>query len=174
MTHQRTVIRQYIATRIEAAGIVAADHVYQTKTNPHESDELPAIELATPQDTVVNSRSDAPKVYLRALSLEINCLTSGKTAEDDANNLAQLIESLLLPDHSVGGLAEDVDLEGTTISVDGEGYATYATAALVFLVTYISEHPYLVDDTFNTAHADWDLAQPDGQIDAQDILTLPQ
>ncbi|RLA21294.1 MAG: hypothetical protein DRQ62_09600 [Gammaproteobacteria bacterium] len=174
MTHQRTVIRQYIATAIDSAGLVAADRVYQTKTNPHESGGLPAIELVAPQDTIIGKRSDVPKVYIRGLIIEIDCIAGGKAAEDDANDLSKLIEDLLLPDHSVGGLAEDVDLESTVITVDSEGYTATATASMVFLVTYITEHPYIVDDTFNSAHADWDLAEPDGQIDAQDILTLPQ
>ncbi len=174
MTHLRTQIRQYIAAAIEAAGLVPTGQVYQSRVHAHDSDIAQAIEIRTPVDTIAGNVSDAPKIYRRLLAVEIVCFANGETAEDNVNTLADQIEALLLPDHSLSGLAEDVDLESTTIELDGAGLTTYAEATLGFVVRYISEHPVVISDDFNSAYVDWDMATPDAQIDAQDQLTLPQ
>ncbi len=172
--HIRSQIRQQIAINLTEAAIVVKGRVYESISHPHQTHELPALEVHAPVDMILGQLSQAPKIYRRELTVIVNCIAKGKSAEDEVNSMADQVEAKLLPDHSLNGLAEDVDLEKTEITIDGRGAECHVEAEMLFSIRYITQHPYIVDEEFNELHADWDMAQADGQIDASDHITPEQ
>lgn len=179
MTHQRQLIRDavvalLIATPQTAAGV----RVFPNRVIPVQHREVPMLAVYTLREDV-KPYSDSPRVLKRTLELGITIIEA-RTEEDPVDDLVDLIaeqiEAKLRVDRTLGGTCQDVIYSGFDASFDHKGQELTGGGRLRYQVIYETEEPEgdLDPAPFEEAHTDFDLAPPDGTVEASDIVEPEQ
>lgn len=154
---------------------VAADRVFPSRVVPLFSKvELPCILVYT-NDEPVEEFNSAPRRNKRTirLAVEIVC-TMADNIDDALDDACEQVENLLMRNDTLNGKASDVRLTNTEIVTLPDGDKPIGAAKLSFDVEYYETVNLDPTDPLITGNVGWDLAQPDGKIEAEDKINFPQ
>jgi len=174
--HPRTRIRNHIVSVLRTAAMMDPSRIHSERVEPFVAREnkwkLPSINVTTHIDES-EIDSESPRVYKRVVTAEIDIIDGGVDAETRCDEIARLVEMMLLPDRFLGGHADDLVLGDTPSAFSGDGIAKFGALRLPLFVTYRDEFSQAVGDGLKSVHVNWDLGpEPDGQIEAEDELEL--
>lgn len=136
MTHPRQSIRYYVADLLSLKIGVVDGHVFRSRTNPLQREELPAICVHTndefsEQIHVNNRRLD------RNLDVFVDIYARNvDNPDDEIDAIAESVESIMNEDFLMGGLAINSWLAATTAIFDGQGEKVNGASRLRYAVNY--------------------------------------
>jgi hypothetical protein len=128
--HIRQQIREAAASALAGiATVVEASRVY-----PLQHEDLPAVLIAVPGETVQTRTMGRPRTQLRAMQLVVELYVRANADVDNAiDGLAKTIEERLFADPTLNALAHaGLSLEGTTTEITGMGDKPIGVARLTF------------------------------------------
>ncbi len=181
MASERKAIRAEVVSILKGTNTpplggatAAGQRVFPTRTNPIFEIELPCIAVYTLNEPA-ERYNEAPRRNKRTVRLAVEIVHELNDTLDDAlDDICEQVENLLLPNDTLNGKAADVQLVETEIVTLPEGQRPIGAARISFDVTYYKfTHPD-PSEPLEEIRTEWDLAQPDGQIEAEDIIALPQ
>ena len=183
-THPRTLLRRGIAKLLENAGF-GPERVFQNREEPWLAAEFPALCVYITEENAVESDvNPAPEEREAVVVVQVLEDGGGLDLDDRLDALSLVVEQAVQFEALEEGLkAEglpltDLEYSGTVLGVADDGHRQVGVAEISFSAWYqMPELPARID-RFITGHADWDLAggegHPDGVLEAQDTVTLPQ
>lgn len=133
--HKRAIIRDYVVAAL-IGHTSAASRVYGRRIDSVASDQIPYIIVKVRRDRVEKLQAEEPPTYQRTIPLQINIVTKGD--EDLANELAEVVEGLILKDFTLGKNAVRATLIETDLEPDTDGADVYWDASILIDVDYIS------------------------------------
>lgn len=141
MKHPRTLIRQAVKDRLVAHLPALDPRITEARISIHRSTplftaKLPAILIYTRDERIEDSPNADPGLRYRKLELSIEVITSGEAAAEDADTLAQAIETILDANETLGLLVEGTRLTRTEVDHDGDGDTPVLAARMTFEVSY--------------------------------------
>lgn len=144
--HQRTVIRQAIVDRLQAANTAAGARVYPTRVLPLRKLELPAIAVYTLEEAVDReSVKTAPRELEREAPMVIEAMIAAESSSvpvDEAMDAIALeIETVMHADPYFGGAAGDSFLDSTSLEVIQEGDRLMGLVTMTYAVRYYTLAP---------------------------------
>lgn len=177
MTTRKAIV-DHVAALLRSALGDAVKAVHASRVRHIQSADLPAVGVYALKEKA-DHKDTSPRRYERSLTLAVEVVAEANRELDAIlYDRADRIELALLDDPTFGGLVDDSELDAVEISLAESGERLMGCARIDCTVTY--ERP-LADaplDVFATGGVSWDLVSPagtpDGTIDAQDTLTLPQ
>lgn len=136
--HLRQQIREAVGTLIRDGDTDAGTNVHETRVFNLENTKLPAVNVYTSEDNIVNTTLSVPRTQIRIIDLTIECYAMGlsTSVDDSIDQLTKQVEILLMADVTLGSLVKDVKLKATKLDFDGEGKQIVGMAALSYEVTY--------------------------------------
>ncbi|MDR1311924.1 MAG: hypothetical protein LBK01_08675 [Burkholderiaceae bacterium] len=178
--HSRQAIREAVYQKLSAHPDLAT--LFYARTKSISEEDLPAGDVVTGSETV-ESASDQWQ-ELRTVQLHV-LLYAQNTASvaDTLDTLAEVVEQLLSDDQTLGGLCTTFQYAGC--DPDYESAATYDMAILTMNYTcrYVWQRAFDLGE-LSSISVGIDMASPrndpqipahpDGQIDAEIEITLPQ
>lgn len=187
MTLQGLEIRAAIAEGLRSLeGAAWAGRVFKSRRRPiadaEQGEEFPLV--------LVYSRSEktepfnvAPRSYLVTMRVETSLvierlaeLNGVEETDDDLDKIAGALKRWFFQDASLGGIAEDSRWISGQYEAPNEGQDDIAVLTLTWEVDYILEAPEEPEEglpNLATLATDYDLAPPNGTIDAHDEVALP-
>lgn len=167
--HYRVALRADAAARLTGK-TAAGDNVFRSRATPVPVEKLPAIVIFTPSDEGVRI-GDAEPAFRQTLTMAFEVLAAETDDDDVLDGLCEKIETLLLQDGSWVAQFEQIAGITTDIGQRDEGDRVLAAAVITIQVVFVNSfRPLMDDDDLKTMAVDWDLASPDGQIEASDLL----
>lgn len=141
MKHPRTLIRQAVKDRLVAQLPLVDPRISEARISIHRSTplfaaKLPAILIYTRDERIEDAPSSHPGIRYRKLELSVEVITSGEAAIEDADTLAQAIETILDADETLGLLVQGTRLTRTEVDHDGDGDTPVLAARMTFEVSY--------------------------------------
>jgi hypothetical protein len=179
VTHPRQEIRS--AVRAALLGTTASgERVYTNRKLPHQFRELPAINIYTLEETVVDGGMNmAPRELTREMALVIEgwVAVSDEQPDDAMDALAGEIETAMHADFYFGGTAADSILDSTTLEVLDDGDRLMGMVALIYTIKYrtvVPVPPESLED-FERAGVTYNLGNQ-VQLDdaAQDLVEVTE
>lgn len=183
----RHALREYVKTRLleqtDAENRVFNARLYRYIT---AQDNLPMINILTGVERQVSIYATAPSMQVWVeLPLEIECIITAPSGMEYGERLDRLCEQAEKRiDYFLGDLVNSCIYASTQPVYNEDGEIPIAAAVITYTVKYLKDEQGLpifseLPD-FLRCYFDWDMANPslpgggpDGQIDAQDRLTLP-
>lgn len=171
----RKYIRKKIQEHLKNSNIsgVGKD-VFCMRSIPSNIESLPII-LLYPKNETITKFDEAPRRYIRGLSMMIELITTDNNDEcltDEMDDLTLLIEEAIEKDIELKSCIENLELQSVVYDTAGEGDSPVGSATITYLIEYITE-PNIRDSfaDFNTAATTW---KPNGHEDdsAQDVIEL--
>ncbi|MEQ5770008.1 hypothetical protein NFH98_20770 [Halomonas sp. H33-56] len=178
MTHPRKLIRDKIVERL-TGNTDAGLRVYGSRVLPYWNGRQ-GLEAAMPAILVYTLRepveifSQAPREYRRTVQVAVQAMVMGEDVDDPLDDLARQIELCLFDDDTLDGTAAELVLLETEIVFTDEGEREMGAARLAWEATYYDEIEPVLEDYLATVQAEWDVAHPDGDIEAVDTITPEQ
>ena len=141
MKHPRTLIREAVAARLSANlpkvdPRITASRISIHRSTPLFAGKLPAILIYTRDERIDEQPNADPGLRYRKLELSVEIIASGDAAAEEADVLAQAVESVLDADETLGLLVEGTRLTRTEVDQGGEGDTPVLAARLSFEVSY--------------------------------------
>lgn len=176
MTLQRKLIRKAAIERLMDK-TSAESRVFENKATPLFSQEAPAI-LVYAFDEEVGFHTKSPRVYLHTLRLAVELVVKEKSTvrlDSHIDDLAEQIILLLEADRCLGGTCEDLYQTRFEMDISPTAQELVGGARLTFEVLYTTERGEVDEDSLSPLTkiaAKWDLAPPDGTLEAEDLLSL--
>jgi hypothetical protein len=185
MNHPRQAIRQAfcaaLAGRTVAQGRIWANRpspLSQGASSPGGLRELPAVLVYT-RDERADVFDESPRRYRRRCDVVAECaiqVAPGTAIDDDLDAFAQQVETAVLADDTLGGVAHDTQLTSTTMTIVDTGAQLIGAVVLTFEVEYFTHAPTPdtpVPDALSTLETQYSLdgEQPDPRDRATTLLT---
>lgn len=181
----RTLLRLAIVERLKASKVEDGTERFATPAGPrvYPGRALPSHVALLPAVLVYDDKERSAGEYYqdlqkRVVTLTVECQASANTAEDldlilDALDWAA--QRVILSDPTHGGLAKDTSYSNTEKDRDADGAEFLGTVWVDFEIEYPMPkfEPLGTIDDFLIFNARYDLAPPDGVIDAEDEIHLP-
>ena len=146
MTHARQQIRERVATTLTSLSTTGTN-VFQSRVYPMESAGLPGLIIYTTSESIDLEGVSTGRNLIRILDLVVEGYAKAASNTDDtADTIAKEVETALMGDVTINGLAKDCILSGTEIELRSESEQPLAVVKLTFNVVYITK-----DDTPGTA-----------------------
>lgn len=133
MPHIRTQVRSAAAQALQSCAGVRS--VLSSRVLQVQEEDLPAILVSTPAETVelVNHGSPRPRLQRRAIQINVAATVAATDDVDDRlDDMAGEIERVLLSDTTLGGLLVDLQLNSTSGLVAQDGEVPVGNVLLVF------------------------------------------
>ena len=139
MTHIRQQVRDAAITAVTGLTVGATTvQVYGSRAVPVQSAKLPALLVYTAQDQVAYVTMTPPRTRTHDIQLIVEVLVQGVDGCDDTlDSLAEAIETQVLTDITLGGIARDVQVTNTATSFLAESEYVLAIAAINFSVDVV-------------------------------------
>lgn len=177
--HTRKKIRDKVKQLLVAHPGLA--NCYSGRVQPTHSSRLPFANVETGNET--SERHSDQFSELRTVRVYVRLYASADEHLDDAlDALAELVESLLSLDQTLGGIAETFEYKGADPDTASAANVEAGSLTLEFECKYVWETSPPLDD-FGTAVVEIDMSSPrndppsptipDGQIDAAATIILP-
>lgn len=176
MTLCRKNIRTALIERLRGK-TAAEDRVFENKATPLFSQEPPAI-LVYALDEEVDFFTKSPRVYRHRLRVAIELAVVEESSirlDAHIDDLSEQIIRLLEADRELGGTCEDLYLQRFEMALGAEGKQLAGGARLTYEIVYLTEQGESDPDALTplaSVGLNWDLAPPDGTLEAEDILAL--
>jgi len=139
MAHVRKTIREYFGTQLTGLTTTGAN-AFESRVYPMQSAKLPAILIYTTSESSEEQAFSSKRVQNRTLSVEVEGFVRAISNFDDTLDLiAEEVETAILDDPTLGGLAINTELESTTANYSGDGEQPVGTIRLTFEVQYRTE-----------------------------------
>ena len=139
--HLRQQIREAIGTKVTGLTTTGA-RVYQSRIYPLSDDELPCLLISSLQEQIV-SRSEGswaasvPRITARTLTVVVKAVAKVTSNLDDIlDTICKEVEAVLAADRFLSGLTDDLVLNSTQISLNGDGEKPLGVAEMVWDCTY--------------------------------------
>lgn len=153
--------------------------VEASRVAPLDDADTPRAVIMVRGDVLTALVSEAPRKERRTATLTVHLVadaTSGAVNQDELDDQAEIVEQIVIEDEDLGGVTERVAYRSTEVVVSGDGDEITGNLLVNFDATYVREYadrPSL--DAALRVHVDTDLGpQPDGDIEQQDDIDLPQ
>lgn len=178
MTHPRKQIRDHVLLALKGhtdAGL----NVWASRALPVWNGVagleavMPAILIYTRSERA-DVFNESPREYRRVLQIAVQLHVLGEDTDDPLDAMAEQVEALILDDDTLGGTVSDVRLADSEFVFTDDGEQEMGAARLTFEAEYFDEIDIRAEDVLATLHAQWDMGDPDGQIDAEDTITPAQ
>lgn len=135
MAHVRQQIRDAVATAI-AGGSVLGTRVSASRVHPVAKGAAAAAAVFTLEEDSEAVTINLPRRIERLLSLAVEISAEGATFDDTLDAAAVEVEEAIGADPTLGGLAKDVFLSGSLMTVGGDQADPAGALQLVFQITY--------------------------------------
>jgi hypothetical protein len=185
MNHPRQRIRQAFQAALDGR-TVAGGRIWTNRPSPLSQGpsalgglrELPAVLVYT-RDERAQVFDESPRRYRRHAELMAECaleVGADTAIDDDLDAFAQQVETAILADDTLGGIANDTQLTGTTMAIVDAGARLIGAVVLSFQVEYFThaptpDAPALADLTTLETQYSLDGAQDDPRDRASTVLT---
>lgn len=184
MTHKITEIKRALVAKLIAANTDAGAHVFVNRLRPLRDADLPAILV-----TFVRASGDRTlqEQIRRQGEFLIRVLVKDRDADEpdtQSETILEQVEAALKADLYIGGAAEEIEQGDITAEGSDDLELVARSLSLSVRITWMQDVYSAAVDAFETANVQIDLAsprndpanlhQPDGQIDAVSVITLPQ
>ncbi len=141
MAHVRTQIRQAVRAALIAGGTSAGPRVYLGRLRPFEVDELPAITIQRGDEqseaaTIGGPIEELDRDY--ALRITLHVLAADESYEEEIDELAAQVETIIARDAFNAGGAQFIYPTGTTPSESDEGEYIVARDTIEFKARYVT------------------------------------
>jgi hypothetical protein len=138
MAHARKQIRAAVVTALGGLTLTKTN-VFASRVRPLAEDQLPALRIYTNDEGDVEPLSIGnPVLQQRTLSLVVECVDKASDAMDDTlDDIAEDVEVALTADVTLGGIARDINYQGTEIEINDESDQPVGVARMRFDVAYI-------------------------------------
>lgn len=138
MAHVRQQIRERVASLLTTANV--ASIVAQSRVYPLMPGNVAALVYAT-NETVEAATLTYPRKLSRTLSLIVevmrrNAAASSGDLDDSLDTLCVAVEEAIAADQTLNGLADDIILASTQVTMSGDGDAPIGVARMEFIVSY--------------------------------------
>lgn len=173
MTHQRTIIRNQVASTLTTAAIVGSGNVYKTRMLPFRTAELPALTVYTLDET--STVFDvSPRMYERKATLEVvAAIVATDAIDDDLDALALGIETALDADIFQNDTCSDSILTAMEVAIDEGGQKPIGMLRMTYEFTYYTNPGIVPTDDFGEVDAKWNLNDTQAIADqAEDDFTI--
>jgi hypothetical protein len=201
MTLKRKLIRDYVVARLGTAispGVYptsAQGRVYDSRILAHQArledaTELPAINVYTLDDRVLEVICDPPLVYKMECALDVEVIVKANdTYAADLDTMCEQIMARIpyyLASNKDDRIVESCLYDRTEIAMIVDGEQPIAVAKIGYKCTYEQDEITIEDldqiPNLETLSVEWDMYSPrntdvdgpDGQIDKTDLVNLPQ
>lgn len=138
MTHQRKTIRDAIVAALDDGSIVASGKVYSNRALSNWESSLPIINV------INESETSEPEVVtnttlFRNLTISITAYAKNaadESLDDSLDALAELIESKMTDDPTIGDTVLDSNLSETQMGSNAEGGIPLGAIQLIYSAMY--------------------------------------
>lgn len=173
----RKGIRDGVAAKLTAAGLVPAGHVLGFRTTPLPRSKLPALLVYVNGQTDRNLSIGRP-FFRRSLEIAVEAVIDGASDDglgDTLDDLCAGIETALLTDPDWIRQFERIGDPRTDLTAVVDGERRMAAAKIVIPVEYVAEYaPNLAAAVdLSTVAVEVDTMEPDGSIEATATWDLP-
>ena len=175
--HERTEVRRHVAALLVEA-TQASDRVFVTRTLPVNGEDLagigPVLLIFTTNDQAGDPINGAPPLYRFFLDLvvQIVAVSALPDLQETFDAIELVVRTILLADDTLGGHAAVIEPAGSVLEVFEQAEWDLASQTVTFRVEYHVDASDLPDGDLRTVIAGWNLAPPDGTLEAQDQLDL--
>lgn len=136
MSNNRKAIRAAVKTML-LNNTSAGENVYTNRETTTWESELPAILIYSDDENATN-RDITGRQKIRTYNVRIEIKAEAEASvDDDLDDLAQEIETILNADRSLSGTAMDSNYTSTSISISSEGDKEIGTVLLNYEIKYI-------------------------------------
>lgn len=162
----------------------ADDRAFANRTDPlmdqatdldAGTDQFPLL-LVYSGDEQSEVFDESPRRYKRTVEMKVEgTINAGDAVDDALDDLADEIETAVLLDDTLGGLANDVRLKSTSMVLASNGRRDIGGVTLTFEVEYFTTAPDATAqalDDLDTVDTHYDLggAQPDARDQAETLI----
>ena len=174
--HPRAAIRLAIVERLRAE-MLAPERVLDSPPDPIGDEDVPVLCVYTIEEPA-EILDIAWRRLMRELQVAVHLITARRPEQPDdvlgleLDMFAHLIETIVTADRYLGGLVHDLVLLRTDPLEIEPGERTLAHLRLRFLVKYQTDVREIIEPDANEVGVEWDLATPDGEIEARDEIQL--
>lgn len=188
MSAERKRIMKKLVSVLKKENTPARDNIFNRRSQKIWQENLPAV-ILYPRTEEISENSQAPRQLKRELFLVVECLAEGRTDEEAADNVEDLMESveeiLALYESAQGKtpggdcLFSDMVLDSVEFEEEEEAEKPIVTGRLIYNVEYYEYRPRDASEqrlkAFAKAHVDWDVGTADDpDPEATDDLDIPQ
>jgi hypothetical protein len=139
VAHVRKTIREYFGTQLTGLA-TTGNKVFESRVYPMQSPKLPAILIYTTNESSEESAFSAKRVQDRELDVLVEGFVRAVTNFDDTlDQIALEVETAILDDTTLGGLAINTELVSTEAEYSGDSEQPVGTIRLTFRVHYRTE-----------------------------------
>jgi len=139
MSHVRQKIREYFEAHLTGL-TTTGSNVYASRVYPLTNAKLPALLIYTQSETVEESSFSKKRVQTRSLEVIVEGYVRAISTFDDViDTICTEVETQVLDDPELGGLAINTELSSVTAMYSGEAEQPVATVNLTFTVQYRTE-----------------------------------
>lgn len=139
MSHVRKQVRDYFETTLTGL-TTTGTKVYASRVYSLAENNLPAIAIYTKSETSAEVSFVGKRVQNRVLDVAVEgYVRTTATFDDVIDTIATEVETALLADTTLGGLAINTELTSTEINFSGESEQPVGTIVLTFAVQYRTE-----------------------------------
>jgi len=142
MAHVRRQIREYFGSYLTGL-TTTGSNVFESRVYPMQSAKLPAILIYTTSEASEEVAFSKKRMQERLLDVQVEGYIRAITGFDDKLDLiASEVETAILADPTLGGLAVNTVLSGTEAEYSGDAEQPVGTIRLTFQVQYRTETGY--------------------------------
>lgn len=139
MAHVRRQIREYFGSHLTGLTTTGAN-VFESRIYPMQSAKLPAILIFTTSESSEEVAFSKKRVQERVLDVNVEgYVRATSTLDDKLDLIASEVETVILDDPTLGGLAINTVLTGTEAEYSGDAEQPVGTIRLTFQVQYRTE-----------------------------------
>ena len=177
--NKRRQIKEHIRDSLKGE-TRAGDQIFIGLSTPVDEVSLPIILVYTPNESI-SLYEEAPKSYLKNLTLNLELIDKGSTDSDLDLNLEDMIDKvrmILEADETLGCLVDSIQLTGVELQSEDGGASPNGAALIQYSVQYIEDAILITDqnclDDFQGVDLSYkirDQQEPsEGVDDAKDII----
>lgn len=161
----REAAKAMLVNKTIANANVASSRPNPLSQNPSAhggTEELPAIIIYT-RSTKSEVFDESPRRYRHEAELAVECaleIKSGEELDDQLDNFEQEVVDALLADDSLGGIAEDLMLTGSTNTIADAGEKLLGAVIITFQAVYFTDLPESIIENMpplDTVHTEYSL-----------------
>ena len=176
---KRKEIRKTVESVLKRAKIPQVDQdIFSQRSIPTEHETLPII-LLYPKTENIDRNDHSPKSYQRVLAMEIEVQTTADNDSilaDELDDLAQYVEDAMESSKELIELLNELDLKSVVYDTESDGSSPIGSVRLSYDLEYFTDESRDSDDLvpFKCMNTEYDLDTEDNEIDAEDLIKLPQ
>jgi len=135
--HLRQQIRERVATDLTGLSTTGSN-VFQSRVYPLETGNLPGLLIYSKDEDSEYVTIGAIRGVLNRLSVQIEAYCEGTANFDDTiDTISKEVQIALAGDQNLNGLAKDIYLVSTEITLDPSGDKPIGYASIIYIAEYL-------------------------------------